>query len=400
LKSRSKFIDDKSESTIVMKELQISTLPQVADVLRKHPGVKDSVAYRLPCGGHEKVAAFVVPDENYVDDVLGRAAAEKSQIRVWRKTYDLTQLTKATSASPLAFNTLGWNSVYTRRPIPEEDMREWVQTTVERISTLSPRNVLEIGCGTGLLLLRIAPACARYVGVDFSPAVLERLREQLMQLPGLTGKVELLERAANDLDGLAEDSFDTVIINSVAQHFPSVCYLNRVMEKAIRAIKPVGHLFIGDQRSLQLLETFALSVEANEAPPDMTVAELRDRVQSRIQQEQQLVLSPAFFSSAKLRFPKVSAVDIYPRRGIRDNEMTRFRYDAILHIGSQPSESVAIPFVNPPESGWTIDDCARNWLQPVVGGLDSLALKIHGSLRTRAFLRESPSPMQIKRSVN
>ena len=77
---------------------------------------------------------------------------------------------KLRPALPLAFNTLGWNSVYTRQPIPEEDMREWVQTTVERILTLAPRNVLEIGCGTGLLLLRIAPTCARYIGVDFFPS--------------------------------------------------------------------------------------------------------------------------------------------------------------------------------------------------------------------------------------
>jgi SAM-dependent methyltransferase len=339
-----------------MKGLPISVLLEITDVLRKHPGVRESAAYRLPLGDHEKVVAFIIPDESYVDDALGRAAAEKSQIRVWRKTYDLTQMTKAADAPPLAFNTLGWNSVYTRRPIPEEDMREWVQTTVERISALTPRNVLEVGCGTGLLLLRIAPACARYVGVDFSPAVLRRLNEQLTQIPGLTEKVELLERSANDLDGLAENSFDTVIINSVAQHFPSLSYLNRVMAKAILAIKPGGHLFIGDQRSLPLLETFALSVEANDTAPEIAMVELRDRLRSRIEQEQQLVLSPAFFLSASRRFPKVSAVDIYPRRGVRDNEMTRFRYDAILRIGEQSSPPVEMPFLNPPERGWTIDE--------------------------------------------
>jgi SAM-dependent methyltransferase len=339
-----------------MKELQISVLPLVADILRGRPGVRDLVAYRLSRGEREKTVVFVVPDEDYVDAVLGRAAAEKSQIRIWRKTYELTQLTKTAAAPPLAFNTLGWNSVYTRRPIPEEDMREWVQTTVERISTLAPGNVLEIGCGTGLLLLRIAPTSNRYVGLDFSPAVLRRLNEQLSQMPGLADKVELLERAANDLEEFAENSFDTIIINSVAQYFPSPSYLNRVMEKAIHAIKPGGHLFIGDLRSLSLLETFALSVEANDAAPEMTAAELRERVRSRIRQEQELVLSPTFFLSAKLRFPKVCAVDIYPRRGMRDNEMNRFRYDAILRVGPQSSQSIEVPFLKPPDGGWTIQE--------------------------------------------
>ena len=33
--------------------------------------------------------------------------------------------------------------------------------------------ILEIGCGTGLLLARVAPDCERYLGTDFSPTALE-----------------------------------------------------------------------------------------------------------------------------------------------------------------------------------------------------------------------------------
>ena len=52
-------------------------------------------------------------------------------------------------------------------------MREWVDVTVARIAALQPERVLEIGCGTGLLLYRLAPNCERYVGTDFS-AVAQR----------------------------------------------------------------------------------------------------------------------------------------------------------------------------------------------------------------------------------
>ena len=42
-------------------------------------------------------------------------------------------------------------------------MEEWRQDTVRRILALAPESVLEIGCGTGLLLGQIAPRCPRYV---------------------------------------------------------------------------------------------------------------------------------------------------------------------------------------------------------------------------------------------
>ena len=131
-----------------------------------------------------------------------------------------------------------------------------------------------------------------------------------------------------------------------------------MIEKAIHVVKPGGHIFIGDQRSLPLLETFALSVETFGVSSGMIAGELRDRIRTRIQQEQQLVLSPTFFLSVGRRHPKVSSVEIYPRRGIRENEMTRFRYDAILRIGPQSPEAVVIPFLDPPEGGWKLDEDA------------------------------------------
>ncbi len=194
------------------------------------------------------------------------------------------------------------------------------------------------------------------MALDFSPAILLRLEEQLTQLGDLANRVELLERSAHELEGFAENSFDTLIINSVAQHFPSLSYLNRVMENAIHVVRPGGHIFVGDQRSLPLLETFALSMETAGAIPDMSAAELSQRIRGRIQQEQQLVLSPSFFLSIGQRNSKVSSVEIYPRRGVRDNEMTRFRFDAILRIGPRPLNVTEIPFPVPPEGGWTLED--------------------------------------------
>jgi hypothetical protein len=86
----------------------------------------------------------------------------------------------------------------------------------------------------------------------------------------------------------------------------------------------------------------------------MTVEELRSWVRRRMQQEREFVLSPSYFLSLARRFPRVSRVEIQPRRGRRDNEMTRFRFDAVLRVetGSVPvSES---RFFDPPAEEWEL----------------------------------------------
>jgi ubiquinone/menaquinone biosynthesis C-methylase UbiE len=337
-------------------QAQICSVPKVEPLLSSHQGVKAAAVCRHTDDIPQHITAFIQPDVHYLDDILGRKNAEARQLRVWRKTYDLSQFAKDATASPVGLNTRGWNSSYTREPLPIEDMREWIETTVARVQALEPTNVLEIGCGTGLLLLRIAPLSKRYVGLDFSPAVIARLQEQLAQTSALTDRVQLGEGYADDLEQFAEDSFDTVIINSVAQYFPNLSYFERVLRGAIRLVRPGGSIFAGDLRTLPLLNAFALSVEACIASSTMPARDLSECVRMRLRNEPELVVSPSFFLSLATRNPKVSRVDIHPRRGIRNNEMTRFRYDAILRIAAPSSAATHIEFRDSAEGQWTLDN--------------------------------------------
>src|SRR5262249_50316362 len=143
-----------------------------------------------------------------------------------------------------------------------EAMREWLDDRVERILARQPRRVLEIGCGTGLLLFRIAPHCESYCGTDVSRTCLDSVERQL---PGLAlPPVELLERPADDLHGLA-GGYDAVIVNSVVQYFPDLDYLLRVIDGAFALLAPGGFLFLGDLRSLPLLPAFHAAVEVERA---------------------------------------------------------------------------------------------------------------------------------------
>jgi SAM-dependent methyltransferase len=214
-------------------------------------------------------------------------------------------------------------------------MREWAERTAERILASRPRRVLEIGCGTGLLLFRIAPHCERYVGTDFSETAIRRLETALSaaELPQVT----LWRRPADLFDGVQPASFDAVVLNSVVQYFPGVDYLLRVLEGAVRAVAPGGHVFVGDVRSLPLLEAYHASVEMHRAPASWSREELGERVREQLAREEELVVDPDLFDALRDRLPRITEVLPLVKRGRHHNELTRFRYDVVLRVeGGDP----------------------------------------------------------------
>jgi len=331
---------------------------KIEAVLQQHPGVRAARVSREKVGSDE-LTVYVVPHDEYVRPVLTDTDEERKRIQKWRKTFDLTQMGKEAPAPEPDFNIAGWNSSYTRQPIPAHEMREWVENTVAGISSLRPQEILEIGCGTGLLLLRLAPKCKRYVATDFAPAVLKKLRKQMDQMGGSWEGVDLLERSADNFDGLAEDSFDLVVINSVAHYFPNASYLTEVMDGAAQVLRRGGKIFLGDVRSLPLLEAYATSVEVFQATTETELPELRERVRRRVKQEEQLVISPAFFLALAERNLKLSGVEIRLKRGRCDNELTRFRYDVVLHAGDKGNAGTEVEWQKWAAAETGIEDIRR-----------------------------------------
>ncbi len=303
-------------------------LGEVESSLGRHAEVREAVALVQNDPSGQRLVAYVVREtEGFAPEA---ATAATDHVTAWQALYEETY---GQTQADATFNLEGWNSSYTGEPIPAEEMREWVERTVERVLALGGRRILEVGCGTGLLLFRVAPGAEIYQGTDFSSVALEGIHRQIERMGGLPG-VSLACRTADDWSGVAPGDFDTVVLNSVAQYFPGIDYLTRAVEGAVASVAPGGRIFLGDLRSLPLLEALQTSVEVYRSAGDLPVEELRRRILRRLATEEELLIDPGFFFTLARRLPEIRQVEILVKRGRYHNELSRFRYDAVLHVGA------------------------------------------------------------------
>ena len=320
-------------------------LGEVEAALSRHPAVREAVVVTGQTRpGDLRLHAYVVPKEASSSPDQERQLS-REQVEHWRAVYEHTYqqpLTAANGASigsasasaSFGGETVGWVSSHTGLPLGAGEMSEWLDGCVANIEALNPRRILDVGCGTGLLLARLAPSAEVYFATDVSANALAFLERRSAETQALS-HVRYFQRSADQLDALGDGTgFDTVIFNSVIQYFPSRQYLLTAIERAVACIPAEGHVFIGDVRNLELANAFHASVQLYHAPSDATAASVRRAVRDRMRDEEELLVSPAFFLSLPQRLARVAEVSLRLKRGAHRNELTRFRYDVAIRVGA------------------------------------------------------------------
>lgn len=310
-------------------------LGEIESVLAQHEAVREAhvMARDEPSGG-KRLVAYIVPKR-----VEGKGDVESAAISdreaQWETQYKKA-IERAVSTSDASIDPS--LNIYQDSGLKQtdEEVAVWVANTVERIRTLHPRRVLELGCGTGLLSLRLAPGCEEYWASDFSQTAVHNLEQRLKSCQGDMPKIRLFTQAANDFNGIPERFFDVIVLNSVVEYLTSAAYLVTILEGAARVLVDGGSIFLGDVPNLWLQRVFHTSEQIHLASPDTSVGALKARVHKRIAQDKRLLVAPEFFLALQRRLPAITHVEFRLLRGRLINELTRIHaethYDVVVHI--------------------------------------------------------------------
>jgi amino acid adenylation domain-containing protein len=333
-------------------------LGEIEARLAEHPAVREAAVIARDNGPDDKrLIAYLTAQADLTREEALQLAHE--HVAEWSRLYDQTYDDKSFEQAKPGFNFVGWRSSYTHQPIPDTEMHEWLAGTLHRVRGLNPHRVLEIGCGTGMILFNVAPGCERYVGTDLSRKTVEQLSRHVQSSPELSARTVLVHGQAADFSRVPQERYDTVILNSVVQYFPNSEYLFEVLAGAVGAIAPGGKIFIGDVRHHGLLEAFHLSVQLSQSDPGLSLSQLRTRIGKKARQDPELLLDPAWFMALREKLPGIAAVHILPKESVHQNEMSAYRYDVVLIVGAPPEEAPVSHWIDCGDAGWGMAEIGR-----------------------------------------
>ncbi|NLD49228.1 MAG: amino acid adenylation domain-containing protein, partial [Clostridiaceae bacterium] len=219
-----------------------------------------------------------------------------------------------------------WVSSFTGENLSFEEMEEYSQNVLKKLMPYLDKDtrVLEIGCASGLSMYKIAPLVGMYYGTDLSQVIINKNLKRLEEEGH--NNIKLGCMAAHEIDSIEEKDFDIVIINSVIQCFSGYNYTRKVFNKILDKIKDNGLIFVGDIMDLD--RRAALSEALIKFKEDNEGKGYRTKTDYSIE----LFFKKEFFEDLRAEFPAVKNIEFSDKIHTIENELTRFRYDAVLFV--------------------------------------------------------------------
>ncbi|MDY0321138.1 MAG: class I SAM-dependent methyltransferase [Arcobacteraceae bacterium] len=129
-----------------------------------------------------------------------------------------------------------WDQKSTRVEIAQA----FVKTVKEKIANIKEFDLLDYGCGTGLISFGFVEDVKSITGMDFSEGMLEVYNQKIEEYD--LNNVKCEKHNIND-NHLPQDSFDLIVTSMTLHHIKDTADF---ISKANLALKPNGYLAISD----------------------------------------------------------------------------------------------------------------------------------------------------------
>ncbi len=219
----------------------------------------------------------------------------------------------------------GWINSYTGQPFTIEEMEEFGDNALLKLKKYvkSSSSVLEIGCASGITMYRISPLVKKYHGTDISEVVLKKNRKIIKNRN--IKNISLSKLAAHEIKKIRNENYNVVILNSVIQAFPGVNYLRNVIKDIIKLCKTKAVIFIGDIMDYE---------KKGELIDSINSYGIKDKkLKNNLVFE--LFVRKGFFKYLKNECDQIEKIEITKKIHTIENELTRFRYDVLIHINKR-----------------------------------------------------------------
>lgn len=143
-------------------------------------------------------------------------------------------MSKSHSADEIASAYDGWSQTYESVENPTRDLAALALR--QQFADANDRDVLEIGCGTGLNTRHLAARCRSVVALDFSAGMLEQARLNVS-----APNVSFVENDLRARWKVEDSSRDLIVCTLVLEHVED---LRHVFREAARVLRPGGEFLI------------------------------------------------------------------------------------------------------------------------------------------------------------
>nr|APD71650.1 non-ribosomal peptide synthetase 3 [Streptomyces sp.] len=188
------------------------------------------------------------------------------------------------SGEPDPLEAAGFNLRRTERPYAPADVEGYAR----HVASLAGRaagpgaDILEVGCGSGLIMEALAPTARRYVATDPSGVA---VRRNLATAAASGFAIEGRTAYAHEVAACVDGPFDLVILASTVQFLPDMDYLLHTLASLTGLLRPGGTILLADlidpevESHAGLRIPKALLRRLPEVLPGVAEAEVRQRAE-------------------------------------------------------------------------------------------------------------------------